>query len=313
MAAPGLVSVILATHNYAHYLPDAIRSVQAQTYSDWECIIVDDASTDDTPQIAQALIAEDRRIRYIRNSQNLGVSRSRNAGHAAAKGRWIAVLDADDWWHPQKLTLQMNALAAQSESVFCFSDYIVVSSQGEKVVSLEQNWVNDLPRSLRAANRILHTSVVMLKDAVDVLGGYDPGLPSAHDWDLYLRMLDRYGVQSFVHVPRELAHYRIHDKSITHNLLQMRKDEWLVLLRHGLGCGWCLRHPWATLGALDEQLKRDAYSSSRAGRRGRALSMAYARILLGPWRRWRWSWARACGRNELALAACTFPTGWMRG
>src|SRR5690606_31186137 len=104
------VTVIVTCHNLARYLPDCLRSVQAQTLADWERLIVDDASLDDTPAIAREVAAADRRFRYLPTPHNLNLSGARNYGFKQATGRYILHLDADDMLTPQALATLSAAL-----------------------------------------------------------------------------------------------------------------------------------------------------------------------------------------------------------
>src|SRR5574344_1834201 len=96
-----LVSVIMPSYNTAQYIAESINSVINQTYQEWELIIVDDCSTDDTDEVVKSF--HDKRIRYLKNDKNSGAAVSRNRALREAKGRWIAFLDSDDLWKPQKL------------------------------------------------------------------------------------------------------------------------------------------------------------------------------------------------------------------
>jgi len=101
------VTVIIPAHNRSRVLPRAIASVRAQTFADWELIVVDDASTDDTFAVAQRIAAEDGRIRVMRHERNQGVGPARNTAVAVAAGEWLAFLDSDDEWAPEKLAKQL--------------------------------------------------------------------------------------------------------------------------------------------------------------------------------------------------------------
>ena len=102
-----LVSIITPSYNTAAYIAETIESVQAQTYTNWEMIIVDDCSTDDTDNVVQAFLS-DTRIKYLKNNQNSGAAASRNRALREAKGKWIAFLDSDDLWLPDKLEKQIS-------------------------------------------------------------------------------------------------------------------------------------------------------------------------------------------------------------
>lgn len=105
------VTVIIPCYNAADTIGRALASVQAQTLTDWQAIVIDDASTDDSVARLAPIMAAEPRIRLIRLAQNGGAGRARNAGLAQAEGRWVAFLDADDAWHPEKLALQTRFMA----------------------------------------------------------------------------------------------------------------------------------------------------------------------------------------------------------
>ncbi|MBK6342155.1 MAG: glycosyltransferase family 2 protein [Flavobacteriales bacterium] len=116
MSSAPAVSVIIAARDYGEHLPTALASVSAQTLQDWECIIVDDASSDGTPRIAAEAVAKDKRFRSIRFDANVGVSAARNRGIAEAQGRYVQFLDADDAIAPEKLARQAAFLDAHPDS-----------------------------------------------------------------------------------------------------------------------------------------------------------------------------------------------------
>jgi glycosyltransferase involved in cell wall biosynthesis len=113
-----MVSAIIIFYNERNYLAAAIASVQAQSFNDWELILVDDGSTDESPAIARAAAASDNRIRYVQHDEgaNLGMSASRNRGIAEAKGEFIGFLDGDDVWLPTKLSEQIEVMARQPQA-----------------------------------------------------------------------------------------------------------------------------------------------------------------------------------------------------
>lgn len=127
-----LVSVITPMYNAEKWIEETIQSVQAQSYSHWEMIIVDDCSTDCSPEIVKRLQKQDSRIRYYRNDTNSGVAISRNRAISYAEGRYIAFLDSDDKWYPHKLERQITKM--QTEQIaFCYSACEVIDKYGKKV------------------------------------------------------------------------------------------------------------------------------------------------------------------------------------
>ena len=151
----GLVSVIMPSYNTAPYIAESVRSVMAQTYSDWELIIVDDASTDNTDEVVQRVIQgeqksvchpersvsvvegfnSEERIRYLKNDRNRGAAYSRNRALREAKGKWIAFLDSDDIWTPDKLEKQI-AFMTKNGYAFSYTRYEEMGEDGKPTGSI---------------------------------------------------------------------------------------------------------------------------------------------------------------------------------
>lgn len=123
-----LVSIIMPSYNTGQYISETINTVINQTYSNWELIIVDDCSSDNTDEIIQPYL-KDKRINYYKNSKNYGAAISRNRALRSAKGKWIAFLDSDDLWLPQKLELQINFMESNGYS-FSYTNYSEISRDG---------------------------------------------------------------------------------------------------------------------------------------------------------------------------------------
>lgn len=126
---PGLVSVIMPSYNTAEYITESIQSVLNQTYTNWELIIVDDCSTDNTDEVVSKI--SDERIRYFKNEKNSGAAVSRNKALREARGQWIAFLDSDDLWMPEKLEKQINFMEKNSYS-FSYTNYEEINVDGKK-------------------------------------------------------------------------------------------------------------------------------------------------------------------------------------
>ena len=124
-----MISIIMPAYNAALYIKEAITTVLNQTYQDWELIIIDDHSTDETTQLIEHFSEMDSRILYIINKTNLGVAAARNKGISIATGEWIAFLDSDDCWHPEKLKKQIDfAESHQGGFIFSGSSFMDESS-----------------------------------------------------------------------------------------------------------------------------------------------------------------------------------------
>ena len=133
----GLVSIIMPSYNTGRFIAESIQSVLAQTYTNWELIIVDDASTDNTDEIVNRVILSgakdpDPRIHYLKNTQNSGAAVSRNRALAQAKGKWIAFLDSDDLWAPEKLEKQLKFMA-ENGYAFSYTRYEIMDEGGKSL------------------------------------------------------------------------------------------------------------------------------------------------------------------------------------
>ena len=126
----GLVSIIMPSYNTANYINKSIQSVINQTYQNWELLIVDDCSTDNTDAIVDEF--QDKRIRYIKNEKNSGAAISRNRALREAKGRWIAFLDSDDLWKPEKLEKQIQFMK-KKRCYFSYTNYEEIDANGNKM------------------------------------------------------------------------------------------------------------------------------------------------------------------------------------
>ena len=127
---PTMVTVIMPAYNAAAYIEEAIRSVMNQTYGAWRLLVLDDGSSDDTTTIVQRLAAEDTRITLSCNTQNCGAARTRNRGLDLCTDGYVAFLDSDDRWHPEKLAAQVN-LAQQSGAEIIYTSYAIIDCNGK--------------------------------------------------------------------------------------------------------------------------------------------------------------------------------------
>ncbi len=202
---PPTVSVVMAAKNYARFLPAAVESVLAQTFADWELVVIDDGSTDHTPQAVQPFLA-DRRVRYFR-SDRLGQPRAKNLGAGLARGEYIAYLDADDAWLPTKLEKQLALLRDRPEVGVCFCRRSLIDEAGERRSSTPPP---PPPRGhilpdIFLRNFVCFSSVVVRRRVFDHVGGFDPEWDLSIDYDLWLRAARHY---EFDYVDEELVLYR---------------------------------------------------------------------------------------------------------
>ncbi len=127
-----LVSVIMPAYNAASYLREAISSVISQSVTDWELFVIDDGSSDNSRDIAAEFAQSDPRIQLVVNEKNMGVAKTRNRGIEMSKGQYIAFLDSDDVWHPEKLEHQLDRIAGMNADI-CYCSYAIIGADGNKV------------------------------------------------------------------------------------------------------------------------------------------------------------------------------------
>ena len=126
----GLVSIIMPSYNTTSFIAESIQSVLAQSYKDWELIIVDDCSSDNTDQVVKPYLS-DERIKYYKNEKNSGAAVSRNRAIREAKGKWIAFLDSDDLWMPEKLQKQVSFME-KNGYYFSYTNYAEIDTEGKR-------------------------------------------------------------------------------------------------------------------------------------------------------------------------------------
>lgn len=217
-----LVTVVIPNYNYADYVGEAIESCLRQTYPDIEVIVVDDGSRDDSRNIIEGF---GDKIRPI-FQQNAGVSAARNAGVAAGCGEFVAFLDADDVWMPEKLEMQVAAFRADPELGLVHVAVEEIDGDGKKVGErLKGGEGDDVWKDL-----LLFTgrgvlgggSGAMIPRAIfEETGGFDTRLSTSADWDLYYRISRRYSV-GFIGKP--LLQYRVHSSNMHSNIGVMERD-----------------------------------------------------------------------------------------
>jgi len=215
------VSVIIPTHNRAHFLRDAIFSVLNQTFQDFEIIVVDDASTDNTSEIVAAF--NDERIRFLRHDINKGGSAARNTGILNSQCDYIAFLDDDDEWLPDKLRKQMEILLASPPEVGgVYTGCLDVDKASRKVIRQRiPTKRGNLSRELLIENCVGGTSTILLrKVCLQQVGLFDESLPRSQDYDLWIRISREF---LFECVQEPLFKYHVHDRKISTDLQAVAK------------------------------------------------------------------------------------------
>jgi len=206
------VSVVIPTYNHAAYIREAIESALAQTYTPLEVIVVDDGSTDDTPRV---LAGFGDRIRAL-HQQNAGVGAARNRGGREARGEYLAFLDSDDIWLPDKLALQMAELERDPALGLVHCAMQSFDPDGRVIdahLGGTGGWI--AVDMLRYGQAISGSKMVVPKRVFEEVGGFDPTLPPSEDWDFCYRIATRYPVG---YVDRVLLRYRLHGGGIHLNI-----------------------------------------------------------------------------------------------
>ena len=217
------VSIITPLYNAELYIGEAISSVQSQTYANWEMIIIDDCSKDNSYHMANEYAKKDSRILLYKNDINLGGAGSRNRAIGKAKGKFIAFLDADDKWHPEKLKKQIDFML-ENNIDFCFCNYDTIDEQGKHIknviapskVSLRDMYSNNYIGCLTA-----------VYDTSRYGKFFMPDFRKRQDYALWLTMLKRI---NFAYLLNEsLASYRIRKNTLSSNKLDALLYYWKIL------------------------------------------------------------------------------------
>jgi glycosyltransferase involved in cell wall biosynthesis len=222
-----LVSVIIPAYNQAQYLASAIQSVLAQTHHNFEIIVIDDGSTDNTPAVAQQF---GNAIRYIRQ-ENHGLSSARNTGIRATRGEFIGFLDSDDLWEPDFLSTTVSVLQADHTLAGVYTGVRHIDENGADLPAVSRRVVSpqNLYWVLVRANFVIPCSVLIRLTVLDEIGLFDERLIACEDWDLWLRISREHKMKG-LSVP--LAKYRLHKKTMTEDPLRMLKAVIAVVEKH---------------------------------------------------------------------------------
>ena len=226
-----LVSIITPVYNSEKYLGETIKSVQDQTYENWEHILVDDCSKDNSEAIIKTYQQKDSRIKYHRLQVNSGAGIARNKAIELAQGDFIAFLDGDDVWHPEKLSRQLEFMQ-NSKSAFSFTGYDTMNEKSEKLGNVIYP-----PQEVTYKSALFKNPIGCLTAMYDVTyfgKQYMPVIRKRQDYALWLRLLKKtngYGLNEC------LASYRIGNESISANKLDLLKYEWKIY-REVEGLSW---------------------------------------------------------------------------
>ena len=209
------MSVVIPTHNRSRWLRDAIESVLAQTWTKLELVVVDDASQDDTRETVASF--KDSRIRYFRNEKNSGVAATRNRGVRESLGSWIALLDDDDQWFPEKLAKQMALIDVSPRPGVIYSGALKVDRvQGTTTGMWRPTHRGNLSEPLRFGCSLGPgaSTALISRECFDRVGLFDENLPFAADYDLWIRIARFF---PFEYVDEPLIRLGVHSQSLSYD------------------------------------------------------------------------------------------------
>lgn len=218
-----MISIITPAYNASRFIAETIKSVQSQTFADWEMLIVDDCSGDDTVKIIRQFSLKDKRIRLIALEQNVGAAEARNIALSKARGSYIAFLDSDDLWYPDKLTKQMDFIR-KHDYAFTYTDYECISEDASRIL-----YTVRAPFSIDYSAYLKNTTIGTLTVLInrDKTGPFEmPVIRSSHDMALWLELMRR-GYKAYG-LAEVLARYRQVEGSNTASKWRAAKDVWKV-------------------------------------------------------------------------------------
>lgn len=216
-----LVSVIIPNYNYAKYVREAIDSALEQTYPNVEIIVVDDGSKDDSPEILKSY---GKKIKTV-FQENAGVSAARNNGVRMSQGEFVAFLDADDIWFPEKIEKQIELFGKDKDLGLVHVGVENIDSEGNALDSTTAGLAGRISHEFLLFERAVvlggGSGIMIPRKVFDELGGFDPELMTSADWDLFYRISRRYEVGF---VPEILLRYRLHGSNMHGNVKRMERE-----------------------------------------------------------------------------------------
>lgn len=282
-----LVSVIIPTYNRAHYIREAVESVLAQSYKNFEIIVVDDGSTDGTEEVLHPYRDS---IRYF-YQENQGASAARNLGIKNARGKYIAFLDSDDFWLPEMLEVQVGYLEAHPEAGMVHADFLILDEGSNNPGPRKRTHSRPKPSGyifpeLFIENAVMNVCVIVRRASLEVTGLFDPEFRRAEDYHLWLRIARHFPI---AYINRPLGICRRHAGNTNRNMAN---------------------HHLQALAAMEKMLHLNPEIANEIGsgtvRRGlfnRAFAVAYYLFDEGAYRNGRLYFAKA-----LRLWPCHWPS-----
>lgn len=225
----GLVSVIMPCYNSAAFISESINSVICQSYEKFELIIIDNGSTDETVNIAKQYAVYDPRIKVLTETRK-GASYSRNTGIKASMGQYLAFLDSDDLWLPQKLELQVNLVQETGEQLVC-SSYLKIDNSGQHIGGFSLTNEEVTRSSLLKTCSVGCLTVFVDRGCEKRWDCFMPNIEK-EDYAFWFDLLDYLSCDHFVVISKPLAKYRVHSNGISRSKVKEIKRQWNVYRKH---------------------------------------------------------------------------------
>ncbi|PSM52614.1 glycosyltransferase, family 2 [Campylobacter blaseri] len=217
-----LVSIITPSYKSKKFIEETINSVLSQTYINWEMIIVDDCSPDDSNHVIEFYVKKDNRINLIKLDKNSGPAIARNKGIEVAKGRYIAFLDSDDLWLPQKLERQINFMK-ENGLAFTYSSYYIISEDGKNIGEFKTKEYINYNTMLKTCSVGCLTAIYDIEKIGKI---FMPLIPKGQDYATWLKIFKKIKYSKGILEP--LAMYRIVENSVSSNKIRAAKQQWKI-------------------------------------------------------------------------------------
>ena len=216
-----LISIIMPNYNSAQFIEETIASIFAQSYENWELILVDDCSSDGSVKIIESLIADDNRIRLITLTENSGPAIARNRAIKEAKGRYIAFLDSDDLWTPDKLLKQISFMQ-ENDAALSYTGYYRIEEESGEII--DQIHVSKKVDYFELLKQNIIGCLTAIYDTRKIGKVYMPDIRKRQDFGLWLKILKR--VPYAYSIDEPLAYYRVRTASVSSNKMIASKYNW---------------------------------------------------------------------------------------
>ena len=274
------VDILIPAYNTARFLPAALASVEAQTLTDWRILLIDDGSTDNTAEVIAPFRERlGEKLEYILKP-NAGLSAARNTGLAHATAEFVALLDADDVWLPERLTESIRSLEQNPSAGLSYGFVSRIDPNGHIISThddLKPKAEGHIPESIYTRRIDLPCpTITFRRECTERLGGFDETMRATEDRDLWLRIAQQYAV---VRIPKVIAYYRTSPNAMTNDVDRMFTSQMKFAEKHR-GSPGCDEHAYRA--AVSSIYRQRAESFSLRGHTGNALrSIAHA-LWLGP-------------------------------